>query len=122
MTEETRTLTMNDTAVLLRVRLGPLRAWYPFLTDNIRGQQDIHGFRLLPCGKRRGECSRGKSFQPVYSLSDITQFIENVLLAVPEAGKVPIKPVTLMVDRSRSWRMNRFDVDGMPITTHEKIH
>ena len=121
MITEMQTLTMNDTAVLLRSRLGPIRAWYPFLADNIRGKQDIHGFQLLPCGKRRNRCGRSKPFQPVYALSDVMEFIENVLATEPEAGKAPIVPETLKVNRSRSWRLNKFDIDGTPITSLEGV-
>lgn len=119
MITEMHTVTLSDAVVILRVRLGPLRAWYPFLADNIRGLQDIHGFQLLPCGKRRNRCGRTKHFQPVYALSDVMEFIENVLGSEPTAGKTPIVPEPLKIDRARSWRLNKFDIDGSPITTLE---
>lgn len=108
MKTDTPTLPLSDTAVLLRARLGPLRAWYAFLTDNIQGKRSIGGHRLLPCGRQHD----GKAFRPIYAVSDIEEFVAKVLASVPTAGKTPIKPTTLTIDSGRHWSLNRFDKGG----------
>lgn len=108
----TRTLSVSEVAFLLRVKLGPLRSWRDFLTDNIRGQQSIGGHTILPCAQRHD----GKSYRPVYAVTDVTEFIAKVRTSVPSAGRTPIKLISLAVDRSRSWRANKFDNDGAPVT------
>lgn len=107
----TRTLSLSETATLLRARLGKLRVWYSFLCDNIRHRQDVCGHRLLPCGAQFD----GRSYRPVYGLADIEEFVANVLAALPSAGKEPIKPTLLLIDHSRPWRRNRFDRHGAPV-------
>lgn len=104
----TPTLSVSEAALLLRVKLGPLRSWRDFLTDNIRGQQSIGGHTLLPCAQRHD----GRSYRPVYAVADVKDFIAKVLAAIPGAGRAPIKTVTLAIDRRRNWRVNRFDKDG----------
>lgn len=107
----TRVLSLSETATLLRARLGKIRVWYPFLCDNIRGRQDVCGYQLHPCGMQQD----GRAFRPFYAVGDVEEFINNVLAALPSAGKEPIKPSTLLVDRSRHWRRNRFDRYGAPV-------
>jgi hypothetical protein len=51
----------------------------------------------------------------VYAVTDIEAFIANVLSAIPGAGKSPITPMVLEIDRSRHWRINKFDQTGMPM-------
>jgi hypothetical protein len=106
----TPVLTSADTAVFLRARLGPLRSWPDFLTDNIRGKQDIEGYRLLPCCR-----VRGRGFRPYYAVADIQEFVSRVMAADRNAGRVPIRAKTLMVDSSLAWRANNFDRHGSPI-------
>lgn len=110
MAFDTETLTAADTAVLLRAKLGALRAWSDFLTDSIRGKQSIHGLKLLPCctQKRKG------LYRPMYSLAQTNAFIEEVLMQEPSAGKYPIKPTVLPIDPKKNWRLNRFEEDGSP--------
>lgn len=107
----TQTLPVAEAAFLLRVHLGPLRSWTNFLTDNIRGQQSIAGFKLMPCGRQHD----GKAYRPIYATRDVTDFIAKVLAAVPTAGKTPIKPTTLAIDKGRHWWVNKFDKDGAPV-------
>jgi len=107
----TRTLSAPEVAFLLRVKLGPLRSWRDFLMDNIRGQQSIGGHTLLPCAQRHD----GKSYRPVYAVTDVADFIAKVRASVPSAGKTPINFISLAIDRSRGWRVNRFDKDGAPV-------
>jgi hypothetical protein len=106
-------VSLSETAVLLRVRLGKLRAWYPFLTDNIAGKTDLFGQRLMPCGMQK---SNGL-LRPIYALEDIDRFVAHVMLAAPSAGKQPVTSVQLMLDRSRHWRLNRFDENGAVAAT-----
>ena len=101
-----------DTAVLLRAKLGPLRSWPDFLSDNIRHKQQIAGHRLMPCS--RVKLYRG--MQPFYAISDIEAFVSAVLEAVPEAGKKPLNAIELNIDRHLSWRLNKFNSRGFPIT------
>jgi len=110
-TTDTATLAASDTAVILRTRLGDLRAWPDFLADNIRHKQNICGHRLMPCGRRR---IRG-CLRPIYAVQDVKEFIAKVLASVPDAGKAPIKTTVLKIDRRRHWRLNKFDETGAPI-------
>lgn len=114
----TRVLPLSEVATVLRVRLGNLRAWYPFLADNIRGRQDVCGFQLLPCGMQQD----GRAFRPVYAVADVEEFVSNVLAALPGAGREPITPTTLQLDRSIPWRINRFDRHGMPVAMLRTSH
>lgn len=111
MKTDTPTIALAEAALLCRVHLGPLRNWTNFLTDNIRNQQNIAGYTLLPCGKQRD----GKAFRPIYATRDVLDFIANVLATVPAAGKAPIKQTVLAIDRSRGWRVNKFDQTGAPV-------
>lgn len=114
----TRVLPLSEVATLLRVRLGNLRAWYPFLADNNRGRQDVCGYQLHPCGMQQD----GRAFRPVYALADVEEFISNVQAALPSAGREPITPTTLQLDRSIPWRINRFDRHGMPVAILRASH
>jgi hypothetical protein len=107
---ETSTLTAADTAVVLRAKLGPLRSWPDFLADNIRGQQSVHGYTLLPRGRKK---IKGH-YRPVYSTEDIDAFVERVIATEPGAGKSPIRPIKLKIDPSKHWKLNRFEEDGSP--------
>src|SRR5437899_1543204 len=113
MTRMVPVLTAADTAVLLRARLGPLRSWPDFLSDNIRGKQDIEGHQLLPACRCKGR----RGLQPHYAVTDIEEFVRLVLAADRRAGRVPIKAKLLMIDRTRDWRLNKFDRHGKPIMT-----
>lgn len=107
----TKVISAGEAAFILRARLGPLRQWVDFLADNIRGKQDVAGHTLLPCGRQKD----GKALRPVYAVSDVAEFIANVLASVPCAGKTPVKTATLAIDRRRHWRLNRFNQDGSPV-------
>lgn len=106
------TMSLPEAAFLLRQKLGPLRNWTDFLTDNIRGQQSIAGLRLLPVAKRRDR----SSYRPVYDLTDVMTFIDEVRRAMPSAGAASINTTPLALDRTRHWRTNLFDRDGAPVT------
>lgn len=113
----TTTISVAEAAFMLRVFLGTQRSWTPFLTDNIRGRQDIAGYRLLPCAQQHD----GKSYRPVYALEDVKSFIENVRKAIPSTGKTPIKTTALAIDSGRHWRVNKFDCDGAPVARRSCI-
>lgn len=102
-----------DAAFLLRVRLGTLRAWEDFLADNRRGKQDISGYTILPCAKKK-DC---RTFRPMYAVEDVLAFIENVRKVEPTAVPEPIKPIALEVDDAAGWKApaNKFDERGCAI-------
>jgi hypothetical protein len=101
-------LTAADTAFVLRAKLGPLRSWPTFLSDGIRGRQDIAGHRLLPCCRRRER----RAYRPAYALTDIEEFVRNVLAEEPAAGKIPITAAPVVIDTSLGWRANKIDARG----------
>jgi len=101
----------SEAAFLLRAKLGPIRAWGDFLADNIRGRQNIQGLTLKPCCRKK----IGKGFRPMYALTDVETFIAKVLKLEPKAGKAPITPVVLEVDRKKPWRFIKFDEEGSPV-------
>lgn len=104
------TTSVAETAHLLRTHLGPLRNWTNFLNDNIRYKQNVAGNTLMPCARIRG----GRGSQPVYDVRAVKAFIDKVLAAVPSAGKAKVKSITLTVDTSKDWSLNKFDKNGIP--------
>ncbi len=121
MRAKTSVISASETAFLLRAKLGPIRAWGDFLADNIRGKQNIHGLTLKPCCRKKiGGC-----YRPMYAVIDIETFIANVLKLEPKAGKAPITPVLLELERKKSWRLVKFDEEGAPVallSTHLWMH
>lgn len=114
---DTPTISVSETAFLLRVKLGPLRNWANFLTDNIRGQQSVAGHKLLPSGRQHD----GKAFRPIYAVCDVMDFIEKVLASEPKAGKTPVKTTLLAIDKSKGWRTIKFDKTGAPVAMLHNI-
>lgn len=110
MKTDTIVIPAAEVAYILRVKLGPIRAWADFLADNIRERQDVNGERLLPCCRK----SDGKTMRPMYAVRDVKLFIAHVLASVPGAGPQKVQPTTLTIDRRRPWRINRFAQDGSP--------
>lgn len=110
MKVNTPTLTAAETAFALRMKLGPLRAWADFLTDNIRGKQDVAGHRLMPSCRRRDKYL----FRPAYSVADVNEFIDLVLAADSNAGRVPIRAMTVCIETAWPWQLNKFDRLGAP--------
>jgi hypothetical protein len=108
MTTPTQILHLAEAAALLRAKLGPLRNWVNFLSDNIRGKQHVKGLTLKPCAKQHD----GRSYRPIYAMCDIEKFIDEVLAVEPLARKAPIVPITLNIDHSRGWRVNKYKQDG----------
>lgn len=117
MTTGTPVIQASEAAFMLRAKLGPIRAWGDFLADNIRGRQSIHGLTLKPCCRKK----IGKAFRPMYALGDVEVFIAEVLKIEPDAGKAPIRPVLLDVDRKKHWRIVKFDNDGAPVARKRSI-
>lgn len=107
---DTPTVSASDAAAILRVKLGPYRAWRDFLADNIRGKQHLHGLFLLPCCEKK---KRGL-FRPMYAIKDIDTFVEKVLSLDPSAGRTPIERIILSIDPAKHWKLNRFNEDGSP--------
>ena len=110
MTTLIATVSLADAAFILRAKLGPLRAWADFLVDNIRGRQDLRGLTLMPVARKKD----GRAMRPVYALKDIRAFIASVLASDPAAGSAAVTPMTLAIDTTRGWRLNKFERDGTP--------
>lgn len=107
---ETHTISAGETAHFLQIHLGSLRQWRDFLSDCIRYRQDIKGYTLMPCARKKGATGWG----PVYSINDVKAFIKSVKAAEPQAGK-PIRAVMVKIDSAKSWRLNKFDRKGLPV-------
>jgi hypothetical protein len=117
----TPSLTLAQTSYKLSQELGLLRSWTNFLTDNIRGQQQVAGFTLLPCAR----VNDGRTDRPVYAVDDVEAFIENVKAATPGFCRPVVTPLVLEIDTTRPWQLNLFTKDGKPIisprtVTHRK--
>jgi hypothetical protein len=54
-----------------------------------------------------------RSFRPVYSVADLDEFIKNVNAIVAKPAK--ITPKVLAIENGRSWRVNKFDQEGLAI-------
>lgn len=105
------TVSAAEAAHFLMIGLGPIRSWADFLSDNIRGRQDINGKTLLPgC-----ELHDGRRYRPRYTVSDIRRFVAEVRKDFPE--KYQILAVTLDIDPKKTWFVSRFDKYGVPIAT-----
>ncbi|SAK48289.1 hypothetical protein AWB78_00866 [Caballeronia calidae] len=111
------TISAADAAFMLRAYLGTLRSWADFLSDCIRSKQDIAGHTLMPCAERY---YRGL-YRPVYAVSDVKAFIEKVQIAIPSAGKTPIKTTALAIDPTKRWDANKFDCDGAPVARRSRV-
>ena len=112
MVINTPTVSAAQAAIILYRQLGPIRAWSDFLSDNIRGRQDIMGLTLKPCAMKK-DC---RAMRPRYSLNEIHDFIEGVKSRMPEAGpEKRIVPVILAIDTARPWRHNKFDATGFRV-------
>jgi len=114
---DTKAVPLPEAAYYLRSHLGPLRNWVNFLTDNIRGKQSIAGHTLTPCIRMQDD----RTFRPMYEVQDLKDFVSKVLADVPGAGPAPIKAVTLAVDRTRHWRVNKFDRHGAPVARMREL-
>lgn len=108
MIHDVKTFSALETAVILHRCFGEFRAWGDFLSDCIRWKQNIDGFTLLPCARKKGRTG----LQPRYAADDILNFIRNVKAAIPGITPGAIKPVTLAIDTRKPWRMNKFDRNG----------
>lgn len=107
----TPSLSLSQTSYKLSEELGLLRSWTNFLTDNIRGQQHVAGYTLLPCAYvNDGRCDR-----PFYAISDIEAFVRNVKVAMPGSCMTLAVPMLLEIDSKRPWRLNLFEKDGKAI-------
>ena len=114
MKTDTPTITAADTAFVLRARLGNMRSWADFLTDNIRDRQDIGGLTLKPCARRKD----ARAFRPVYAVADVQAFIADVLALEPKAGPAPIKTTMLAIEDGHHWSVCKFVSDGSASKYH----
>lgn len=117
MRADTPAISASEAAFLLRAKLGPIRAWGDFLSDNVRGRQSIHGLTLKPCSRKK----IGRGWRPMYAVKAVEKFIADVLAIEPNAGRAPITPVVLAVDSRLPWRMNKFDATGAPVAMMPRI-
>lgn len=107
----TRSISAMNTMYALRQKLGELRHWGHFLSDCIKNRTRLCGYQLLPVCKVKD----GTAFRPMYSVSDVRDFINKVLAADPSAGKAPITVVTLPIDTAKGWRVRKFDKHLAPV-------
>lgn len=105
-----KTVSAQETAVILWAELGEHRAWSDFLADCIRGKANINGRTLLPVARVR----RRGALRPVYALSHIRKFVADVLSSLGGVSKGPSKTITLPIDTAKSWRIQKFGEDGTP--------
>jgi hypothetical protein len=108
MIEPTPTVSALEASVILYRHFGELRAWPDFLTDCIRSRQDIGGFTLMPCARKRGQ----RGLQTRYAVAGLKAFITSVKATIPTALPSPMKAVTLAIDTDKPWRLNQFERDG----------
>lgn len=105
-----KTISAADTAFLLRAKIGPLRAWSDFLTDNIRGRQDVFGFTLPPAC----DVYDGRAYRPRYSLKDVNDFIKDVLAHPSLPTERGARVITVDLDLEKPPFMRRYNADGSP--------
>jgi|GEM_PF-2315380 len=114
-----QTVSASATSHILNCKLGSEdHNWSDFLADNIRGRQSIAGLQLLPVAVRQHK----GSFRPVYDLAAVHAFVKDVQKLVPSAVPTAVKVTALAIDRTRHWRMNKFDTRGVPITMRAYRH
>lgn len=71
------TLNSDDTALALRVALGPARGWHDFLADCIRNKTSLFGLKLRPVDWVKLPGDRCK--RPRYATSEVRTFIISAL-------------------------------------------
>lgn len=99
-----KAVTAGDAAFILRLKLGPLRAWDDALADMRRERTTHLGHVLLPYCVQ--ESKRGR--RPLYKVTDIRNFIERVEGAVvgsPGVSKYNIYEIEHDPADRRSWNL-----------------
>ena len=104
------TISAQDAALMLRQKLGNIRAWSDFLSDCIRAITSLHGRTLLPVARQHD----GKAFRPRYARSDVLKFIRDVL-ADGHGRKEAITIISLPIDTAKGWRVQKFDTTAKPV-------
>lgn len=105
MIEARHLLSQPETIGILRLRLGPSRAWRDFLADCIRNRTNLCGLQLLPYAKTKGgeRCSG----RPLYRPGEVHAFINAAIARDPSLG--PEAPVAVLVevdtDPDLHWRL-----------------
>lgn len=111
---KTKTLSVSETSYLLRKKLGAIRVWPHFLTDNRRDRQDVGGLTLSPCVK-----VRGRSTRPFYDVRDVIKFIMDVkALGLASSRPEEIETFEVDLDPEIPWFVRVVDTDGKPVTKH----
>ena len=82
-----------ETAVILRQRLGPVRAWTDFLSDCIRGRTNLVGHTLMPYAVNKDVCGR-----PLYHPGQFGAFIDAALASDASLGKEAPRVLRVEVD------------------------
>lgn len=106
-----------EVAYVLRRELGPLRNWDDTLADMRRGRVEVHGLTLLPTckGKYAG------AWRPIYSVTDVVDFIKAVRAADPVAARgVPYQVKTAYIDPTdtRPWCTRKLPVAVSTFLVH----
>lgn len=97
-----KTLSASETAYFLRVKLGDVRAWDDSLADMRRGKASFYGEILLPVGRYADT----RHSRPVYLLSDVCEFVENVSRLCPLSAKphmLSVREVDIDLTDKRHW-------------------
>jgi hypothetical protein len=105
-----RAFTQSETACILQLKLGSVRAWPVFL-DQCKQDRGSHpngilrGLMLKPCGYDDAIEAR----RPLYAGRDIGQFIADVIRLVPDARTVPTMGRWVSIDRDdgKPWQSRR---------------
>lgn len=97
-----------EVALLLRARLGTLRAWADFLADCIRNRQHLSGLQLLPHSSLHTDSTT--IGRPLYRREDVETFIGEARLVAGVTGSAfGLEPITVIVDDTPGvpWGMRR---------------
>jgi hypothetical protein len=108
MRVEAEVLSATETAMILRVKLGILKAWPSFLADCIRDRQSLYGHQLQPWASLH--VSEAVIGRPLYRREDVDVFVAKVLCAGGIKAAAPtIRPTRVIVENAPGvpWRMRR---------------
>ena len=94
-----------ETAHILRLELGPIRAWSDSLNDMRRGRASVNGYVLKPIVKVHD----GYHWRPTYLQDDVWRFIGKVRAANPDAkpGRLPYQMGVELTPEDKRYRALR---------------
>jgi hypothetical protein len=108
-------LPSSEVAYILRLQLGPIRAWDDCLADMRLSKTHVNGYILLPECQGKG----GKAWRPLYQASKVREFIKAVRAANPDATRnAPLQTKTVFSDPTdhRPWRLRKLIVAAAAFT------